>query len=186
MILFRFEEQADADVPLRAAEERVSFPLLPLPTEPELRAVLDEYGAAAAAARQRGAGAAQLCGLLYHEKWARTTLEDVRAGRTRASADGSIHAVRIGDGVIVTAPGEAFTEIGMAVKERSPGCPTLYCGYSNGAIRHLPTARALEEGAFEPEYAYRAFGHAANFAPDCERILVETGVRLAASLFPER
>src|SRR5207245_8090155 len=33
MILFRFAEQADADVPVRAVEERISFPSLPLPTE---------------------------------------------------------------------------------------------------------------------------------------------------------
>jgi hypothetical protein len=186
MILFRFEEQADPDVPLRAAEERVSFPLLPLPTEPELRAVLDEYGAAAAAAQQRGAGAAELCGLLYHEKWARTTLEDVRAGRTRASADGSIHAVRIGDGVIVTAPGEAFTEIGMAVKERSPGRPTLYAGYTNGAVGYFPTAAAYPEGGYEPAYSNRSYGRPAPVAPECERLLVERGVRLSESLFPER
>src|ERR1700694_5468239 len=186
MILFRFEEQADADVPLRAAEERVSFPLLPLPTEPELRAVLDEYGAAAAAARQRGAGAAELCGLLYHEKWARKTLEDIRAGRAKASAEGSIHAVRIGDGAIVTAPGETFTEIGMAVKERSPGRPTLYAGYSNGAVGYFPTAAAYAEGGYEPAYSNRSYGRPAPMSPACERLLVEHGVRLAETLFPER
>ena len=74
----------------------------------------------------------------------------------------------------------------MAVKERSPATVTLYCGYSNGAIGDLPTAKAIAEGGFEAGYAYRAFGHAANFDPECERLLVETGVRLAATLFPER
>jgi hypothetical protein len=185
MILFRFEEQADADVPVRAAEERISFPLLPLPTKEELGAELEEYGTAAEDARERGAGAAELCGLLYHEKWARKMLEDVRAGRVRPSAKGSIHAVRIGDGVIVTAPGETFTEIGMAVKERSPGRPTLYAGYTNGAVGYFPTAAAYPEGGYEPAYSNRSYGRPAPVGPECDRLLVERGVRLAESLFPE-
>lgn len=186
MILFRFEELPDEEATLQAAEERISFPLLPLPTERELQAVLDEYESAAQDARQRDAGAAELCGLLYHAKWARTTLEDVRAGNVQETVEGSIHAVRIGDGAIITAPGEAFTEIGMAVKERSPGRPTLYAGYTSGAVGYFPTASAYPEGGYEPAYSNRSYGRPAPVAPECERLLVERGVRLAETLFPER
>src|SRR5207245_7396354 len=109
-----------------------------------------------------------------------------RAGTGSAVVPGSIHAVRIGDGVIVTAPGETFTEIGLAVKERSPGRPTLYAGYTNGAVGYFPTASAYAEGGYEPVYSNRSYGRPATVAPECERLLVETGVRLAETLFAER
>jgi hypothetical protein len=185
MLLFRFEELPEDETRLAAEEERISFPLQPLPSEQELRASLDEYEAASAEARARGAGAAELCGLLFHEKWARKTLADLRAGTMRESVDGSVHAVRIGDGVIITAPGEPFTEIGMAVKQRSPGRPTLYAGYTNGAVGYFPTPAAYPEGGYEPMYSNRSYGRPAPMAPACERLLVEHGVRLAESLFPE-
>jgi neutral ceramidase len=185
MLLFRFEQLPERGETLRAAELPVDFPLLPLPDECELQAVIDEYEGEASEAERRGAGPAELCGLLYHLKWARTTLEDVRAGRAAASAAGAIHAVRIGEGAIVTAPGETFTEIGMAVKERAPGRPTLYAGYTNGAIGYFPTAAAYSEGGYEPAYSNRSYGRPAPTAPECERLLVEGGVRLAESLFPE-
>ena len=171
MLLFRFEELPEDETRLAAEEERISFPLQPLPSEQELRSSLAEYEAATAEARARGAGAAELCGLLFHEKWARKTLEDLRAGTMRESVDGSVHAVRIGDGVIITAPGEPFTEIGMAVKQRSPGRPTLYAGYTNGAVGYFPTPAAYPEGGYEPMYSNRSYGRPAPMAP---------GVRAAA------
>ena len=54
--------------------------------------------------------------------------------------EGRIHAIRVGDGVIVSGPGEVFSEIGMAVKERSPGRPTLYAGYTNELVAYFATS----------------------------------------------
>ena len=93
--------------------------------------------------------------------------------------------MRIGDGVIITAPGEPFTEIGMAVKQRSPGRPTLYAGYTNGAVGYFPTPAAYPEGGYEPVFSNRSYGRPAPMAPACERLLVERGVRLAETLFPQ-
>jgi len=167
-------------------EKRISFPLLEVPSAPQLQAEAEEYTHAADEAKRRGAGPAELYGLLYHAKWARYTLEEVRAGRAPASVQGSVHAIRIGDGVIITGPGEVFTEIGMAVKERSPGVPTLYAGYTNGALGYFPTAAAYPEGGYEPAYSNRSYGLPAPASPACERLLVEGGVRLAETLFPEK
>jgi neutral ceramidase len=186
MILFRFEELPEDECRLAAEEERISFPLQPLPSEQELRGALAEYETATSEARARGAGSAELYGLLFHEKWARKMLEDALAGRASPLVEGSVHAVRIGDGVIVTAPGEPFTEIGIAVKERSPGSPTLYAGYTNGAVGYFPTPAAYPEGGYEPVFSNRSYGRPAPMAPACERLLIERGVRLAEALFPER
>jgi neutral ceramidase len=186
MILFRFERSEGDGVQLSAAERRMSFPLLPVPSQSQLEAEAAEYARAAEEAASRGAGSAELYGLLYHAKWARRMLEKVRAGRASPNVEGSIHAIRIGDGVIITAPGEVFTEIGMAVKERSPGTPTLYAGYTNGAAGYFPTAGAYPEGGYEPAYSNRSYGLPAPASPECERLLIEGGIRLAETLFPER
>jgi neutral ceramidase len=185
MILFRFEQLPEEEVPLAAAEETIDFPLQPPPSEAELEALVAEYDEAVSEAESRSAGPAELYGLLYHATWARRTLDAARAGPLAESVRAPVNAVRIGDGVIVTAPGEAFTEIGMAVKERSPGRPTLYAGYTNGAVGYFPTASAYPEGGYEPVYSNRSYGRPAPVAPECERLLVERGIRLAETIFPE-
>jgi hypothetical protein len=179
MSLFRWEDADEEPTPVAAAERRVSFPLLEAPSPDELRAIAEEHEAAAEQARSE----AELYGHLYHAKWARRMLE---AGPPPAALEAPVHAVRVGEGAIVTAPGEAFTEIGLAVKERAPGRPTLFAGYTNGAVGYFPSAAAYEEGGYEPAYANRSYGQPAPVVPECERLLVETGVRLAESLFPER
>jgi hypothetical protein len=94
--------------------------------------------------------------------------------------------MRIGDGAMVFAPGEIFSEIGMAVKERSPAEVTLYAGYTNGLVSYFSTAAEYPFGGYEPGYGNRTFGLPSQVAPASERILVETGVRLVRELFPER
>lgn len=185
MLLLRFVSADDAPVTLRAAEQQVAFPMLPVPSADELERIAVEYEAAEAEARARGASPAEVYGAIYHAQWARRTLADVRSGDVSTHVEGPVHAVRIGDGVIVTGPGEVFTEIGMAVKERSPGRPTLYAGYTNGTVGYFPAASAYPEGGYEPVISNRSYGRPAPMAPACERLLVETGVRLAESLFPD-
>jgi hypothetical protein len=184
MINFRFEDAPDDAPALAAAEQRVTFPLLPVPSLAEARVLAANYAAAARDAEARGAGPAEHLGIVYHAKWARRLVEDLEAGQVVGAAEGPICAVRIGDGVIVTGPGEVFTEIGLAVRERSPGQPTLYSGYTNGAVSYFATSEAFDEGGYEPAFSNRTYGLPAPLAPGCDRLLVEHGVRLAESLFP--
>ena len=87
--------------------------------------------------------------------------------------------------MIVSGPGEVFSEIGMAVKERSPGMPTMYAGFTNGLIAYFATEAEYAHGGYEADYSCRGHGNPSHVSPQCERILVETGVRAAESLFPE-
>ena len=167
---------------LAAAEARIAFPLLTVPSLTKVREIETQYSAAAEKAEQTGAGAAEHLGLLYHAKWARQLAEDLELGLVPSEVEGPINAVRIGDGLIVTGPGEVFTEIGMAVKERAPGSPTMYCGYTNGAVSYFPTAEAYEEGGYEPAVSNRTYGLPAQVDPVCASLLVERGVRLAERL----
>ena len=84
------------------------------------------------------------------------TQAEIASGTRADRGRGPVHALRIGDGAIVTGPGEIFAEIGLAVRERSPADVTLYAGYTNGCVSYLPTAAALPVGGYEPAYGNRS------------------------------
>jgi neutral ceramidase len=175
----------DAKPPaLAAVAETVSIPLMPHPPLEEVEAMRREYDEALEEARASGdRGRVKLA--YYQASWARRIEAQLRDGTAPTVVPGPVHAVRIGDGVIVTGPGETFTEYGIAVKERSPGAPTLYAGYTNEIIGYLPTANEYQHGGYEAGYGYKSVGLPSLFDPSLEQTFVETGVRLAEQLFPE-
>jgi hypothetical protein len=181
-------EYVDGDPPpLAAVEELAEFPLFPLPS---VQTAEEEFARSEAQLREaeaRGAPASELRVIRYHgvNHWSRV-LRELASSSPRRSVTGPISAIRIGDGAIVTGPGEVFTEIGMAVKERSPADVTLYAGYTNGAVSYMPIAAEYPLGGYEPGYGNKSYGLPTQLSPEVERILVETGVRLVRSLFPER
>jgi hypothetical protein len=185
--LFRWESVEPDRVPLGAAEEVVEFPLLPLPSLADAEAALAAAEKELHAAEARGTPEPELRVNRYHgvNHWRRVVAE-LQGGSPRTTARGSICAVRVGDGAIVTGPGEIFTEIGMAVKERSPAEVTLYAGYTNGAVSYMPIAAEYPLGGYEPAYGNKSYGLPTQVSPETERILVETGVRLVRDMFPER
>ncbi len=61
-----------------------------------------------------------------------------------------VQAVRVGDLALVGVPGEFFVELGLAIKARSPFAQTMILELANDCIGYIPTARAFEEGAYEP------------------------------------
>ncbi|HLI15629.1 MAG TPA: hypothetical protein VKV23_06215 [Acidimicrobiales bacterium] len=181
---YRRQEEA-AEAPLLAAtRRRVTFPLLPLPSLDEVAAQRQAADAELEAARASG-DAGRIKVAWYHAGWARKVERALRDGTAPRATEGWVNAVRIGDGLIATGPGEIFTEIGMAVKERAPGVPTLYLGYTNGIVSYFPTAAEYPYGGYEADYACRSYGLPAQVAPECEQILVETAVRAGEELFPD-
>ena len=133
-------------VELAAAMRHVRFPLQPLPSLEDVRAVSAEWEAKladAVAAGSGNGGAARIA--FWHAGWARKTERSLVDGTAPTFREGRIHAIRIGDGVIVSGPGEVFSEIGMAVKERSPGTPDDVRGLHQRAdrvLRHRGRVRA--------------------------------------------
>jgi neutral ceramidase len=61
-----------------------------------------------------------------------------------------IQFVAINDVAIWSAPVEMFCEIAMNIRDGSPFKHTYYFGYTNGWFGYLPTAKAFEEGGYEP------------------------------------
>jgi len=60
-----------------------------------------------------------------------------------------VQALRIGDFVLVTFPGEFFAEVGLRIKQRSPYPNTFVAGYSNGSIGYAPTADSYDKDTYE-------------------------------------
>jgi neutral ceramidase len=177
--------EREADI-LTAVEREVAFPLQELPSLEQIVALREASEQELAELIGRGEPEEGLRPLRFHGvNWAARTERELRSGSAPRAVAGTINAVRIGDGVIATGPGEIFTEIGLAVKERSPAAVTLYAGYTNGCISYFPTASEYPLGGYEPTYGNKTYGLPAQVDPDCDRLLVQTAVELIAELFPE-
>jgi len=53
-------------------------------------------------------------------------------------------ALRIGDFVLTTFPGELTVDVGLKIKMRSPQQPTFIAGYTNGYLYYCPTPEQME------------------------------------------
>ncbi len=83
---------------------------------------------------------------------ARRLLKRVREGAdTPTRAD--VQVLAVGPLAFVGWPCEAFCELGMALKRRSPFETTYVLGYANGSIGYVPTRAAFAEGGYEVEQA---------------------------------
>jgi hypothetical protein len=63
-------------------------------------------------------------------------------------------AVRIGDLMWVTFPGELFHAIGQRVKAACPAKYAFLMGYTNGYIGYFPEQQAFAEGGYEPAVSH--------------------------------
>jgi hypothetical protein len=61
----------------------------------------------------------------------------------RAPLEVEVAALRVGEFVLVTFPGELTVEIGLAIKKASPHKSTFVAGYTNGYLYYTPTAKQL-------------------------------------------
>ena len=169
---------------LRAAQAVVEIPLMPLPSLESIGQLRQESEADLDAARASGDNG-RIKVAYYHAEWARRRESEIRAETAATSVRALVNALRIGDGVIGTGPGETFTEYGISFKRRSPTHPSVYAGYTNGLVGYLPTANEYQYGGYEAGFGIKSFGLPSLPEPSVERMLVETAVRLAEGLFPE-
>jgi len=66
-----------------------------------------------------------------------------------SSVDLPTTAVRIGDLMWTTFPGEMFSNIGKQVKAVSPATYAHLMGYTNGYVGYFPEQKAYSEGGYE-------------------------------------
>lgn len=98
-----------------------------------------------------------------------------REGRA-PTIDAEVSAVRVGDIALAFVPCELFSELGVAITQRSPAAVTVVAGYTDGALWYVPTRSAFDEGGYEVVDACRV-------APGAGEELVDRVVDLVRDLF---
>ncbi len=68
-----------------------------------------------------------------------------------------VQAIRVGDLGIVTFPGEAFVEMGLEVKKKSPLAATMCIELANDYAGYIPTGRSFDLGGYETWRARSSF-----------------------------
>jgi hypothetical protein len=89
-----------------------------------------------------------------------------------------VQVMALGDELaLVGFPGDAFVELGLAIKQNSPFPFTVVCEQSaNGTLSYVPNRKAFSEGGYEVI--------SARFAPGGGEILTEAVIRTLIELFP--
>ena len=86
-----------------------------------------------------------------------------------------VSAIRIGEFVFVTFPGELFHSIGQDIKTMTHSMYPFILGYCNGSFGYLPTQFAYSQGGYEP--------WASRFAPVTEKIFMEGIEKMMIEVF---
>jgi hypothetical protein len=81
---------------------------------------------------------------------------------TKTAVEVPTTAVRIGDMMWTTFPGEMFSNIGKQVKAASPATYAHLMGYTNGDVGYFPEQKSYSEGGYEVSVTH--------FDPQSERI----------------
>lgn len=82
--------------------------------------------------------------------WRAYALECLRMAELPQAALSEVQALRVGDSAWVGLPGDAFAEIGAAIKAASPAAVTGIISHANDNLGYIPTDKALrEEGGYE-------------------------------------
>lgn len=139
--------------PLRCGEAQVKIPATPLPTCEALGA-LEQGAAQRARDRSLTPGARDLA--RAERRWARSQRHHQGRGALRSDIPARVSTLSLGEVTLVALPGEIFTEIGSGIRDVIPGSWPV--GYAAGNIGYLYPDRALDEGGYEVEVAYRLYG----------------------------
>jgi len=148
--------ETHATMPVRSVSRHIDLPL-----RDESPVAVDEAAARERAAQEALEGFGQesdASPVLRHEAevaafFARMVHAQARAFAARdwePSVSVELQSIRLGDAVLTSFPGEAFVEIGLEVKGRSPFHNTLVVGLANGRSGgYLPTRATHGEGDYE-------------------------------------
>ena len=94
--------------------------------------------------------------------------------------DTEVQVIALGDELVwVGMPGDAFVELGLAVKQNSPFRRTIVSEQSgSGAISYVPNRKAFPEGAYEVI--------SARFLPGGGEILADAAIKLLIDVYRSR
>ena len=171
--------ERSSDVALQYSSTTVRLPLADLPAPEEA-----EKAVQAAMARREAewetAGYQMRKTLDGYVEWAKQRAQMSRRGVRNLAIDFEIHAIRIGDHIIMGLPGEVLAGYARAIQERSTR-PVTVLGYTNGNFGYVPTAEAFAEGGYEVQGAVPFYLPSA-LTPQCEQIILDAAAGLISAL----
>jgi len=140
------------ELPVAAKRKIVALALKDLPPLEQVQRDLQEKQAALEQILTEGAAEEVVIKARVNQLYAELLLDAVThqaKNPTPKSLNVELQAIRIGQSVLLTFPGELFVEIGLQIKKQSPFEQTYILGYTNGYIGYLPTVHAFREGGYE-------------------------------------
>lgn len=162
---------------LTATSQPLDLPLLPLPTVEALNQTIAEI--------QQRLADPELMQQPYQPQiqgamlaWATSTLDNVTTGQATTAVMTELQVLRIGDLALVSAPGELFVELGLAIKQGAGVEHRFVCGFGNDNIGYIPTPQAYPQGGYEVADAYKYYRYPAALAPAAGQHLVATALTL--------
>ncbi|MCB0184557.1 MAG: hypothetical protein KDE31_09835, partial [Caldilineaceae bacterium] len=162
---------------LTSVTQPLSLPLSPLPSAEELTTFWAAQQAILAAPEQlQRPYQDRIAGAMID--WATATLAQVTAPNASTTVTTELQVIRIGDLALVSAPGELFVELGLAIKAGAAGGHCFVCGFGNDNIGYIPARRAYPHGGYEIADAYKYYGYPAVLAPEAGELLVATALGL--------
>lgn len=158
-----------ADATLTVSQSPISLPLAPRPRREEAEAALAKYAHFTAGVEAKTADYSRRVIASYNEGY--TERESLSFEQT---------VIRLDDVAIVSFPYELFSEIGIAVKEKSPFPHTLSLALGNGAECYFVTESEIPYGGYEVDMFM--LGNVQRFASGCDRTLAELTVKHLESM----
>jgi hypothetical protein len=162
-----------AGEPLLVASRTVSLPVRSFPSPQESASRLEDARSRLEEVARSGADPATL---RLAESLVEGYTAELLIGERREvlETEAEVTAIRLGDAAVVALPGEPFTSVGRAIRERSPVRHTMVLGYAGGYIGYVPDRGAYESGGYEALVSW--------LEPAAADILVDAAARLLAEL----
>ena len=98
----------------------------------------------------------------------------LRSNNPQGPIPAEVMGIKIGDFVILSFPGDIFTEVGLNIKKASPYKYTFCTGYTNGSVGYAPTPDAYAGDAYEVSLS--------RLAPEWQKIFEEKALEIIRKL----
>ena len=160
---------------LGVESRRIALPVRNYGDVEALDAAAAAAGEAARTIDRSAATPAEIAAVNFRAKRAQMSAHWGRFCANRREVGIELHAIRIGDAVLMGAPLEPFARIGVEIRDSGAAPLVHFGGYTNGWDGYVPNAEDFGSNGYEVEWA-------TPYAPEAAAVLAREARRLAADL----
>ncbi|MFN8439376.1 MAG: neutral/alkaline non-lysosomal ceramidase N-terminal domain-containing protein [Caldilineaceae bacterium] len=110
--------------------------------------------------------------------WSSRMRDLTQQGTIPSNVNTEVQVIRLGEIAFISAPGELFVELGLAIKSAAPIPHIFLCGFGNDDVGYIPTRWAYPKGGYEIAEAYKYYGYPTALAPEAGEQVVATVARI--------